>query len=342
MSEWTEIGEADASLDHVLVQEVDGLSPLKYLAALIATLAMLVACGTDPGLATQGLELRTSTWSIVAVNPETAEVGVALATCVAAEVSISRSNTSGEGGQSPHTYGVVGVVGGGPATELARIVPAAGAMIAQARVGPGNSGRLDRAFARLLEGATPAEAVRAAIDGDAMSQQRQYAIAAYDGGVTTFTGSAAPEWSGGVSSTVAAVQGNILVGIQVIERTMAVFQAVIADPGAGLPDALLAGMEAGSAEGGDRRCPREQAALVAFMAVSHRDDVGEAPRLWLATEPQAVGGANPVVLLRQAYDRTLSDDAGSGNRINSAALWALALVASLIVGAGLWTAFRRP
>lgn len=214
-------------------------------------------------------------------------------------------------------------------------------MIAQARVDAGNTGRLDNAFAMLLSGGTPAEAVGEAVASDAMSQSRQYAIATFDSEATSSTGSETTEWSGGVSRQAVAVQGNILVGAQVIERAMAVFQTTMADPTTGLADALLAGMEAGAAEGRDKRCPREQAALVAFIAVAHRDDTGETPQLWLAIEPQAIGGDNPVALLRQAYDRSRSDAAAGDDRSNVVALSALALALSLAVGAALWAVSRR-
>ena len=313
----------------------------KHLVAMVATFTMLAACGADLGPVTDGSGLRTNTWSIVAVDSESGEVGVALATCLAADVSISRSRGGAEGGSSTHTYSIIGSVGDEPSFELARINPAVGAMIAQARVDAGNAGRLDSAFAELLKGASPAEAVGEAIEGDLMSQSRQYAIATFDSEATSFTGSETPEWSGGVSHQAVAVQGNILVGAQVIERAMAAYQAAMADPTAGLADALLAGMEAGATEGGDKRCPREQAALVAFMAVAHRDDIGEAPQLWLATEPQAIGGDNPVALLRQAYDRSRSDAAVGDDRSNVAALGALALALLLVIGAGIWTVLRR-
>jgi len=310
----------------------------KHLVVLVATFTVLVACGADRGPATLDTGLRTNTWSIVAVDSESGEVGVALATCLAADVSISRS---ADDGSSTHTYSMFGIVGGELSVELARINPSVGAMIAQARVDAGNTGRLNSAFAELLGEGTPAEAVGAAIEGDAMSQTRQYAIATFDREAATFTGSETPEWSGGVNSQAVAVQGNILVGAQVVAEAMAAFQTTMADPTVGLADALLSGMEAGAAEGGDKRCPKEQAALVAFMAVAHRDDTGETPQLWLATEPQEIGGDNPVALLRQAYDRSRSEDVDTGDRSSAVALWALALVASLAVGAGVWTVFRR-
>ena len=312
-----------------------------HLVVLAATFTMLVACFSDRGLVTDDSGLRANTWSIVAVDSESGEVGVALASCLAADLSISRSSTGAGGGSSTHAYSMFETVGGELSFELARINPAVGAMIAQARVDAGNAARLDSAFAELLKGATSAEAVGAAIEGDSMSQSRQYAIAVFDREAATFTGSETSEWSGGASRQAVAIQGNILVGAQVVEEAMAAFQAAIAVSGAGLADGLLAGMEAGAAEGGDKRCPREQTALVAFMAVAHRDDTGETPQLWLATEPQAIGGDNPVALLRQAYDRPRSAAAVGDDQGSVAALGALALTLLLVIGAGIWTIRRR-
>lgn len=60
----------------------------KHLVVLVATFTMLVACGADLGTATVETGLRTSTWSIVAADSESGEIGVAQATCLAADVSI--------------------------------------------------------------------------------------------------------------------------------------------------------------------------------------------------------------------------------------------------------------
>jgi hypothetical protein len=232
----------------------------------------------------------------------------------------------------------VGAVGDGLEFELARLVPVFGVMVAQARVDAGNTDRIDAAFARILDGVPLEEAIAASLEGDPMSSRRQYAIATYDSVPTTFTGTDILQWSGGVSDQAVAVQGNTLVDAQVVVQAMSAFGAVMSNPDASLADALLAGMEAGAAEGGDRRCPSEQAALTAFMAVAHRDDVGETPRIWLATEPQPIGGHNPVALLREDYDRSRSDPSDGDYCV---VWWATGLVTTLVIVAGLWMAFRR-
>jgi uncharacterized Ntn-hydrolase superfamily protein len=250
-------------------------------------------------------------------------------------VSISRSTTVAEDGRSLLTYNIVGAVGDELEFELARIVPAVGEMVAQARVDAGNSDRIDAAFARILDGSTSGEAISASIEADAMSNRRQHAIATYDSVPATFTGSNTLQWSGGVGDQSVAVQGNTLVDAQVVVQAMSAFNATMSDPDASLADALLAGMEAGASEGGDRRCPSANAAL---MAVAHRDDVGETPRIWLAIEPQAIGSQNPVALLRDDYDRSRSDPTDGGYR---AIWWTTGVVVTIVIAAGLWTTFRR-
>jgi hypothetical protein len=44
---------------------------VKLLVVLVATFAMLSACGVDRELANPGYALHTNTWSIVAANSET-------------------------------------------------------------------------------------------------------------------------------------------------------------------------------------------------------------------------------------------------------------------------------
>ncbi len=77
------------------------------------------------------------------------------------------------------------------------------------------------------------------------------------------------------------------------ELQLAAFGRVDSQPETTLGDALIAALEAGASEGGDRRCPKEQTALTAFIAVARPDDTAEVPHLWLATQPQSVGGQAP-------------------------------------------------
>ena len=92
-------------------------------------------------------------------------------------------------------------------------------------------------------------------------------------------------------------------------------------------------------QGGDSRCPREQTAQSAFLAVARSSDEGDSLSRWLTVPPQDIGEENPVVLLRQAYDRGESSDVeanGIGSDDLPALLWGLAaLVLALALASGL-------
>ena len=88
-----------------------------------------------------------------------------------------------------------------------------------------------------------------------------------------------------------------------VSAALEAFQEVMKQPGAVLSDGLVAALEAGAMQGGDNRCPREQAAQSAFLAVARTSDQGDTLSRWLTVPPQDIDEQNPVVLLRQAYDR---------------------------------------
>ena len=92
-------------------------------------------------------------------------------------------------------------------------------------------------------------------------------------------------------------------GPTVVSAPLEAFQEVMKRPDSVLSDGLVAALEAGAAQGGDSRCPREQAAQSAFLAVARTSDQGDTLSRWLTVPPQGIGEQNPVVLLRQAYDR---------------------------------------
>ena len=290
-------------------------------------------------------EAATGTWSIVAVNVESGEVGVALATCLQAEWSISGPGPAGTGGGTPVIgYRVLADASPNPLVELARLVPGVGVIVAQGLVDPRNADRLDRAAGLLVAGDPPEAVLDAATSDDPKFEGRQYGAVTLAEGVASFTGPATNAWAGGTTGEVVSVQGNILVCPEVVDRALAVFTEVSGRPSATHGDALMAALEAGSAAGGDRRCSREQTALSAFIAVARPGDHGEKPHLWLAAPAQSIGGDNPVALLRQAYDATKppAEERGTDdNRVPAPVWWALVPLAALVVGSALWAVRRR-
>ncbi|MCY4080856.1 MAG: DUF1028 domain-containing protein [Caldilineaceae bacterium] len=315
--------------------------------AVGVALAFLLATSCSGGGAVSSESSTSGTWSVVAVDADGGEVGVALATCVAGEFRLSQSAAGGSGNGAGRTvyqvYVDISLLGN---VELARLLPGYGVIVAQAQVDNENSDRIDRAASRLLDGGSAQDAVAAAMSGDSSVQTRQYGVATLAQGEVNFTGEENSEWAGGVSGPLVSAQGNILVGPAVVSAAVEAFQEVMQQPGAVLADGLLAALEAGAMEGGDNRCPREQTAQSAFLAVARSSDEGDSLSRWLTVPPQDIGEENPVVMLRQAYDRGESSQVEVGIESDGlpALLWgvaALVLVLALASGVVVFWIVRR-
>ncbi len=322
------------------------MKPAWAIGVAIALL-LTVSCGARRTVSSESSS--SGTWSVVAVDADGGEVGVALATCVADDFRLSQATVGGSGDDGGRTiyqvYFDISLLG---SVELARLLPGHGVIVAQAQVDPLNSDRIDRAASRLLAGASAQDAVAAAMSGDSSVQTRQYGVATLAQGEANFTGGENSDWAGGVSGPSVSAQGNILVGPAVVSAALEVFQEAMQQPGAVLSDGLIAALEAGSMAGGDNRCPREQTAQSAFLAVAGSGDQGDTLSRWLTVPPQDIGEENPVALLRQAYDRGESSRVevnGIGSDGLPALLWGLAaLVLTLALASGVvvfWIVKRR-
>jgi uncharacterized Ntn-hydrolase superfamily protein len=107
------------------------------------------------------------------------------------------------------------------------------------------------------EGVPAEEALDRLLEADEGREDRQVGLVDAAGRAATFTGSTCMGWAGGASDRGFAVQGNILVGEQVVGEMA---QALTESQG-DLCDRLLAALLAGDAAGGDRR-GRQSAALL--------------------------------------------------------------------------------
>jgi len=118
---------------------------------------------------------------------------------------------------------------------------------------------------RLLRDGTPAQAVLDALtSADDQREHRQAGVVDTDGHGATYTGSACFDWAGGRAGDGYAIQGNILVGPQVVDAMERIWLA--ADPADPLPRRLLAALTVGDAEGGDKRGRQSAALLVVRKA----------------------------------------------------------------------------
>ncbi|MGH2663708.1 MAG: DUF1028 domain-containing protein [Actinomycetota bacterium] len=165
------------------------------------------------------------TFSIVAVDTEAGELGVAVASKFPAVGVVVPWAQAGAGAVATQSY-------------------------ANTSYGP--------AGLELMAGGRSAqEALNAVVTDDDGRSQRQVGMADARGGAATFTGEECLDWAGGRTGAGYACQGNILVGDQVVADMAAAFEGTDGD----LIDRLVAAIVAGDRAGGDRR-GRQSAALV--------------------------------------------------------------------------------
>jgi uncharacterized Ntn-hydrolase superfamily protein len=167
-----------------------------------------------------------STFSIVAFDPPTGDLGVAV-----------QSKFLAAGAVVPWARAGVGAV----ATQAA------------AKVGYGPEG-LDL----MSRGASAEEAVEALTSGDPEKAHRQVGIVDANGRAASFTGGSCFEWAGGRTGVSYAAQGNILAGPGVVEAMAETFE----ETGGALSERLVAALDAGQEAGGDPRGKQSAALLV--------------------------------------------------------------------------------
>ncbi len=170
--------------------------------------------------------MRPSTFSLVAADPASGEIGVAVA-----------SKFLSVGAVVPWVRARAGAI----ATQA----------FANTAFGP-------RALALLERGADPEDIVRELIANDADRDDRQFGIVAVDGRAATFTGARCIVHAVGVTGNGFAAQGNCLAGPAVAEALARTFEATRGH----LSDRLVAALRAAQAQGGDKRGQQSAALIV--------------------------------------------------------------------------------
>jgi uncharacterized Ntn-hydrolase superfamily protein len=170
-----------------------------------------------------------ATFSIVARDPETGDLGVAV-----------QSRFLGVGSVVPWARADVGAI----ATQA----------WANTTFGP-------EGLRLLAAGRPAAEVLKTLVAGDDGSAWRQLGIVDAKGRAASFTGEKALDWAGHRTGDGFACQGNILAGEEVVEAMAKAFRES-EEP---LPERLVAALRAGQAAGGDRR-GRQSAALLVVRA----------------------------------------------------------------------------
>ena len=193
------------------------------------------------------------TWSIIAKDNATGQIGIAVATKFFAV-----------GARVPH------------------IAPAIGGIATQALVNPyyGIDG-----MKLLRDGRAPREIIERLITADAGHASRQVHIMDATGRIAAYTGKDCVDWCGHLEGEGFSIAGNMLAGGRVLDDTAKAYAANAQTPFA---RRLIAAMHAGEKAGGDKR-GRQSAALLIYgeeewsdldlRVDDHADPVAELERL---------------------------------------------------------------
>ena len=112
---------------------------------------------------------------------------------------------------------------------------------------------------RLLEqGLSPAEVVQRLTSDDEGRDRRQLAVIDAQGRVKAYTGSRTSDWAGHIEGDNYSVQGNILVSEEVVQAMAHTFERTEGE----LAERLMAALDAGQAAGGDARGKQSGGILV--------------------------------------------------------------------------------
>ena len=167
------------------------------------------------------------TWSIIAKDSTTGQIGIAVATKFFAV-----------GALVPH------------------IAPGIGGIATQALVNPyyGIDG-----LKLLREGRVPQDIIESLIAADAGRESRQLHIMDASGRIAAHTGRECVEWCGHLEGKGFSIAGNMLAGARVLDDTA---ETYIANEKMPFARRLIAAMRAGEAAGGDKRGKQSAALLI--------------------------------------------------------------------------------
>jgi uncharacterized Ntn-hydrolase superfamily protein len=227
------------------------------------------------------------TWSIIARDSSTGQIGIAVATRFFAV-----------GARVPH------------------IAPGIGGVATQALVNPyyGIDG-----VKLLREGREPREVVDTLIATDDGREARQLHVMDIKGRIAAHTGTECVDWCGHIQGDNFSLAGNMLAGAAVLDDTA---QAFIANASLPFAQRLIVAMKAGEAAGGDKR-GKQSAALVIqgeeewsdldLRVDDHTDPLAELERLeqvsrerWVHFRPFLPTRRNPAGITdRAVIDATI-------------------------------------
>ena len=224
------------------------------------------------------------TFSIIATDPETGEIGAAGASCV----------------DGAAQFGGVQLIN--------KIIPGRGGANAQALICINPNINLDNAIKRLEEGLTASQTLQwlqgtdQCAAGGFNPEERQYGLLSVDinGNIETagFSGSENQSYSNHITGPNYSIQGNILLGAEVLEAMETNFN----NTEGSLAAKLMAAMQGANIPGADSRClGRGTSSTSGFLRVYRPDDEIENPYLFLNILEMPFG-EEPIDSLQILFD----------------------------------------
>jgi uncharacterized Ntn-hydrolase superfamily protein len=211
-----------------------------------------------------------ATFSIVAFDPETEALGVAV-----------QSKFLAVGAIVPWARAGVGAV----ATQA----------MANYNYGP-------RGLGLMAGGRSAGETVEALISADTEREHRQLGVVDARGRAASFTGDECFEWAGGLTGEHYAAQGNILVGRETVEAMAKTFDGAHGDTHGDthgdLAGRLLGALDAGQEAGGDSRGKQSAALLVVREGGGYGGDNDRVVDLRVDDYPEPI---KELIRIRELY-----------------------------------------
>ncbi|HYO77153.1 MAG TPA: DUF1028 domain-containing protein [Thermoanaerobaculia bacterium] len=156
-----------------------------------------------------------------------------------------------------------------------------------------------RGLELLAKGVAPEEALKQMLADDQGRELRQLGIIDMKGRTASFTGKENGVWAGSRQGKNYTVQGNILVGPEVVDAVAAHLDST---EGTGMPlaERLILALEAGQAKGGDKRWGYSQSAAIRVADPNNPGRGGDHISLSIDVGEHA----EPVAELKRIYYRT--------------------------------------
>lgn len=224
------------------------------------------------------------TFSIIAADESTGEIGAAGASCVD------------------------GIAQFGGIKILNKIIPGRGGVNAQAWICINPHSNLEAAIEKMEEGLSPEEVIEWIKENDQCASQnfdpayRQYGVVDFAADntirVAAHTGEQADDYKGHILGVNYAIQGNILLGPEVLE---AMEQGFLNTEGS-LAEKLMGAMQGANIPGADQRClARGTSSTSAFLRVVKPDDDPASPYLDIGMLEMPFG-EEPIDSLQTLFD----------------------------------------